>query len=668
MSFSLIPGSPFAGSKQYEAHINKLIYLKNLRRVTDDVGNYMLANIAERLDDSMLQAQENYERNAEEKRQFALAVNGTLEQGFNQLSENLSDRFSELSDVISEVGENLDVMNDNIQAMGRCLVELNNLLDWKTDRIIECQIRTNTYLSELIVVTMKSDDEKRKIEHINRSGNYLTSAIKDGPDSEYFRLSMDFLQKIDEIDPHDFISHFRKGIIYSQSASFLNLDKAIECFNNSILYGKSILTSNLNSSVKELSEEIIRTSHYYLSICAYAKENFFESLIQAEQAYKLMPNNPAFCIRTAKMLSVNGRESEAINYIHQAITIEPNYINEVINDDDLITKQIIKDYINQKILPLIDEVQNRLIEASKYIIPETKELEELNTLIHSFQNTYVNARNCLSILEATDLEKRIESVNISFFKACEQFQEDQKKLIELTSDDYDKSPWKYEKNFKTEVKKLGYMPASFRFYIEQDYFSNNRKTYHTHNEDKLENTTRLGSPLRPTVPLVNKLETFDYRWFEWVYESDIEKNKLTPICRIAKQGNSILVMKRDLNHYSFYINDSFGFSITLITSDGFFVEIGFIVYITVYDPLAMFKKYSDGHFPIKIAEMLAQKVRNSIGKISYKEVWELHELRQSIQEDFNQNAKNNKEGFTLTSFFFHERQRYTFKNYKLEPA
>jgi hypothetical protein len=368
------------------------------------------------------------------------------------------------------------------------------------------------------------------------------------------------------------------------------------------------------------------------------------------------------------MLSVNGRESEAINYIHQAITIEPNYINEVINDDDLITKQIIKDYINQKILPLIDEVQNRLIEASKYIIPETKELEELNTLIHSFQNTYVNARNCLSILEATDLEKRIESVNISFFKACEQFQEDQKKLIELTSDDYDKSPWKYEKNFKTEVKKLGYMPASFRFYIEQDYFSNNRKTYHTHNEDKLENTTRLGSPLRPTVPLVNKLETFDYRWFEWVYESDIEKNKLTPICRIAKQGNSILVMKRDLNHYSFYINDSFGFSITLITSDGFFVEIGFIVYITVYDPLAMFKKYSDGHFPIKIAEMLAQKVRNSIGKISYKEVWELHELRQSIQEDFNQNAKNNKEGFTLTSFFFHERQRYTFKNYKLEPA
>ena len=43
--YSLIPNSPLSGIKQHEDHIDKLVYLKNLRRSTSDVTNYQLLEI-----------------------------------------------------------------------------------------------------------------------------------------------------------------------------------------------------------------------------------------------------------------------------------------------------------------------------------------------------------------------------------------------------------------------------------------------------------------------------------------------------------------------------------------------------------------------------------------------------------------------------------------------
>lgn len=665
MSFSLYPGSPLAGTKQYEEHIDKIIYLKNLRRTTGDVTNYLLTGINKRLDENDEFNHEYNERNIELKRELSLRLNGTFEEGFNQLSENLSEGFSELSGVISDLGSNIESLQDDIRTVGRCLIELNNLLDWKTDRIIECQNKTNEYLKELLIVTNRSDDEKKKIEHINSSGMYLTNAMNEGPDSEYFQIAMDYLQKIDGIDQHDFISHFRKGIIYCQSKASLNIDEAIKCFSNCILYSKAILNSNSNLAKKQTSEEIIQTSYFYLSICEYVNKNFFQALNHAEQAYKLMSTNPAFCLRLAKMLCVNNRAEEAIEYARQAIVLDPNYVNEVINDDDLISKIQIKDFINEKVLPLIVQVEELLDQYRTYCVPETKEEEELSTLISSFNKSYVRTREIVTKLESTNLLKRIDNTNELFFKACSDFQKEKDQLIESVLEKYTKEPWHYENDFKSKIKQLVYFPTSFRFYIEKNVTSGKRKAFHTNDSEKIENAKSIGA-VRTTLPFVNKLETFDFRWFEWTYKNEVEKNKLTPISRITKQGDGYLVIKRNLNHYAFYLNDNFGFSVCTITSDGYLVDIGFTYYIRIFNPLALMEKYDFGNYPINLSRMLATLVKEKLGKIPYRDIRYLHELRQDLMNEINNNAA--KDGFQIHSLFFHGIGRFTFRNYKLELA
>ena len=47
MSFSVIPYSPLSGIKQYEDHIDKSVYLRNLRRSTNELQdiNYLILKI-----------------------------------------------------------------------------------------------------------------------------------------------------------------------------------------------------------------------------------------------------------------------------------------------------------------------------------------------------------------------------------------------------------------------------------------------------------------------------------------------------------------------------------------------------------------------------------------------------------------------------------------------
>src|SRR5688572_3506976 len=227
MSFSLIATSPISSIQQYQDHLSKLIYLKNLKRLTNDSTNYQLLEIRNILDHNLDLNKGHHDENVRATEQLSLTLNGSIQDGFNQLSDNLNDGFSELGDILSDLGSNLEAIQDDIQIVGRCLVDLASLLDWKTDLIIKCQQTTNNYLKKLIDLSRLSDDAKKRIELLDKSGMHLTHAIKEGPDSKSFSISLDYLIQLDKIDPHDFICHFRKGITHSKSVANLDIDEAI---------------------------------------------------------------------------------------------------------------------------------------------------------------------------------------------------------------------------------------------------------------------------------------------------------------------------------------------------------------------------------------------------------------------------------------------------------
>ena len=670
MSFSLVPGSPYQGVKQYESHINKLSYLKNLSNVTDNVGDYILANIAENTNESLKQDRDYYEKNLKEKQKFSLALNGTLQEGFYQLSENLSENFSELSGVVSEFGENLDSINDNIQAMGQCLFELNNLLDWKTDRIIEAQNKANEYLMELRdAVTKPIENEKKEL--LNKSGMYLNSAINEGPNSEHFNKSIYFLNKIDVIDPYDFISNFQKGIIYSQSLSLLNIDTAIKCFLDSIENARVIINSEkINATKKELANEIIRTSHYYLSICNYAKENFFEALFQAQQAYKLMPDNPTFCIRLAKMFCVNMRESEAIEFIDKAIGINANYINEVINDDDIISKATVKDYLNQNILPLIDEVKNRLIELNTYSIPETKEEEELQELQQLFKNSYISARNCTEILTKTKLEERIDEVNLSFYKAREVFENDKAEKIKSIVTQYRNSNKVFEDDFAKEAKPLGlYTPSIHRYYLEKNSITGEITAYSVNKYD-INSNVKLIRPFRLMTPLIKKLYFFDFIWPEWVgvHQPVSEQNSVSKIINEYPITSFALLIQRNLNQCFLPTYSEIGVSTCLITKGGYFIDFGHTFNLVITNPISLLNKYPNASYALEIADKISKKIKDKFDKLRFREIRYNSEVLNQIKDEVNQLAIENNEGFEIKYLEFKGYTRYSFKTYRLEPV
>jgi tetratricopeptide (TPR) repeat protein len=672
MSFSLIPTSPISGIQQYQEHLSKLAYLRSLKSITNDSTNYQLLEIKSILGESLQQNVKLNDDNIYEVQKLSVALNGSIQDGFNHLSDGLNDGFGGLAEILSDFGSNLEGIQEDIQTVGRCLVELGALLDWKTDLIIECQQTTIKYLKDLVDLSRMSDDQKKRVELINKSGMYLTNALNEGPDSESFKITLYYLRELDKIDPHDFICKFRKGILFCKSKENFDIDAAIENFLRCISYSEIIIQSNTNGSKKQISEELIRTSYYYLSECAYIKTNFFEGLSYAEKAYNLMPSNPDFCLRVAKLLCVNMREGEALHFIRQAIELDPEYANETIKDNDLNSKEIVRKLIENEFLPQIEEVESLLSQLRKYSLPESDEDEELEKLIATFNKSYVQSRHIATQLKQTNLVDRVTNSNRLFFKTCEEFQLEKRNAIQSILQKYNSDRSIFEKDYKSEYKTLGYLPSNGRFYLERDLLGNKVIACTVDNDAKLKNYNKIGA-LRITIPLIRELEVFDFLWGEWVSESEINSKLLTPICTLS-QGRysvkSVLVIKRNLNQYFINRHHQFGFSTCITTSNGYFVELGFNYLLRIDDPIAVVENFSGSNYPIEISDRLSRSIKKEIDNIPYREIQSLrlHEVRDKVRREFNSAAKTNKQGLEIHGLYMEGHTKYAFRNDCLVPV
>ncbi|MCE1197652.1 MAG: tetratricopeptide repeat protein [Marinilabiliales bacterium] len=319
---------------------------------------------------------------------------GTLERGFEQISDQMKD----VSWRLNEINEGL----------GR----LYSMLDWKTDLMIEELKISNLYLGNIAKLLKIPDSQKQRSYHVEQGLIYLKNAIAEGAKSDFYKDALGEFQKAKAIEEKDFFTLHRLGLIHLNSVHHLDVAQAERYFSTSARYAKAfgsvqpvntqtILRGNAGHNYYEtyfdttLFEEA-STSLIYASRCCYILQKFSEGINYADQAFKLTPNNPEAGLQLAKMLAASGNPTMAAEVLEQVIKINRYYAVKAITDLDLITKPPIQSKLNEITQRTLTEAKNKYNECKKLCIAESQASAYLQTIHQNLsQNDFLGAKKAL---------------------------------------------------------------------------------------------------------------------------------------------------------------------------------------------------------------------------------------------------------------------------------
>jgi tetratricopeptide (TPR) repeat protein len=328
------------------------------------------------------------------------AVCGTLESGFNLLSDHLS----EISYGISEISSELNAMS--------------SMLDWKLSLLVEQQRISNLLLGNLAILLRIPDIQKERQYHIEQGIKFLKNAIFD---NDFYDDSLNNLQKAEVIEPTDFFALHRIGIIYLYSQKHLNLPKAEEYFKKSAKYaiaetnnGASITTNYLSGDTNEnLSSQTpivdnikLQAAEAYLFAgrCCYIQGKFDEAANLAGKAFNLVPQMVEAGFTQAKSLSANNNESQAAVILEQVIRTDRFYSLKTISDLDLSPKQPIRNTLEKLKQEAFNEASERLNKCKSKIQSNSQGNELLKKI-----ERLVNVKSFLTSKKAIDLLNKTNS-------------------------------------------------------------------------------------------------------------------------------------------------------------------------------------------------------------------------------------------------------------------
>jgi tetratricopeptide (TPR) repeat protein len=329
-------------------------------------------------------------------------VCGTIEAGFEMLSYDLKEISYGINDISSEINK------------------VSSILDWKLSTIIENLKLTNLLLGNIAILLRIPDIQKERQDYIEKGLKFFKNASFD--DSLY-ENSLKYLLKAEEIEPEDFFTLHRIGLIYLYSSNHLSPGKAEKYFRDSAkfavveLNSESIITKNYvqgDPSQKLLNQllspENIRIqaaeSYLFAGRCCFLQENFNECSILAEKAFELVPDFIDARYLNAQALVLNNKVQESISVLEEIVDRDIHFTLKIAKDPLLIEELEIqiflkktKESLHSKAIQLITKCKESKINHSVINIELTKveNLLENDTIIHNHK--------ALSLLE---LEKERE--------------------------------------------------------------------------------------------------------------------------------------------------------------------------------------------------------------------------------------------------------------------
>lgn len=389
--------SGLSGIKQYDRYLDNNLYIRNLKKYSNDPVNYQLLEMRRAIGENTSASNDNSKMLAETTKQefenLATTICGSLEKGFTQVAGELEDINWRLNDI-----------NEGIRDVNEGISNLHSMLDWKTDILIENQRMSNLYLGKIVTLLKIPDSQKQRGYYVEQGMNYLKNAIEEGPKSDFYTDALEELTKAKQIEEKDFFSLHKLGLIHISSQKHLDVEKADLYFKASARYAKA--AANVAKSFKEIGyaeEETIFSKERlieeaasalnYSSRSNYIQIKFSDAIELARQAYDLEPSNPEYGFQLAKCLSANGQEQQAADVLAKVIELDKYYSVKALSDMDFVNKQVIRNSIEKIATSLIKKVSDEIKHLQSIIIIGSKAKDQFQKIQSLFSEpTYINAR------------------------------------------------------------------------------------------------------------------------------------------------------------------------------------------------------------------------------------------------------------------------------------
>ena len=324
------------------------------------------------------------------------AVCGTLNAGFDLLSDNLQD-----------ISYSIDELRSEVSAM-------SSMLNWKLSLLIEHQRITNLLLGNIAVLLRIPDIQKERQYHIEQGIKFLKNAIFD---SDFYEDSLNNLLKAEKIEPADFFALHRIGLIYLYSQKHLELSKAEEYFKKAAKYavaesnvGATITTNylsgDLNKNLAEQKPSIdsiklqAAEAYMFAGRSCYIQGKLNEAAEYARKGFSLVPQLVEAGFTQAKALAANNDETQAALVLEKVINTDRFYSLKTLSDLDLCPKPSIRSLLKKLQKEATDKAIGTLQYCKKQIIVGSNATEYLNKVERLInKNTYLTSKKAIDLFE-----------------------------------------------------------------------------------------------------------------------------------------------------------------------------------------------------------------------------------------------------------------------------
>jgi tetratricopeptide (TPR) repeat protein len=381
-------------------------YIQNQSYVTDliDSSRQQTQDISRIMSRQTKDIGESIE-GASKEQSFAIqqatdSICGTLESGFELLSDNLQD-----------ISYGIDGVKSELNAMA-------SMLDWKLSILIEKQRITNLLLGNIAVLLRIPDIQKERQYHIEQGIKFLNNAFFD---NGFYDDALNNLLKAEKIEPTDFFALHRIGLIYLYSSSHLDLNRAEEYFRKAAKYavaetnaGAMVTTNYLRGNVYEtlLSQTPTVNSirlqaaeaYMFAGRCCYIQGKFSESADLSGKSFGMVPNMVEAGFTQAKALSADDKISEAAIVLEAVIETDRFYSIKVASDLDLGTKNEIKTLLENFRDVAITNVSKLLAQCKDKMIQESiarDEIAKIETL--ASRKSYLHSKKAIDLINTNSV-------------------------------------------------------------------------------------------------------------------------------------------------------------------------------------------------------------------------------------------------------------------------
>lgn len=283
-------------TKKSEHYLPYLSYLQNNEYV-NDITSCINSNSKQYIETMKFVGGEMTQKLTGAMRQFSAdqvnaikesttAIVGSLNKGFNQVTECLDKGFKEINSNLVGISNQISELRTDVQ-------NLAGLIDMRLNAIYEQQRFTNLALAKIFEAMKITDFQKERIYHFEQGMKYLKNAQID---KRRFADALENFLEAEKREKRDYLILYNIGLIYLYSPEHLDVELAEEYFYKASDFADDEIPENAQKSLNYQNMEdfdtafVVKTAsqaYQNLAYTQYIQGKFKEAILSGEKAFSI---------------------------------------------------------------------------------------------------------------------------------------------------------------------------------------------------------------------------------------------------------------------------------------------------------------------------------------------------------------------------------------------